>query len=123
MKRTLYNEEHLLFQDAVKTFIEREVSPNQEAWMEAGIVDREAWRKAGEAGVLCPWVEEKYGGPGGDFLHSCIVNEEMLAGTGLEILCEVVNEPGDFVDAINITMLKEFAVSPLSIDDFFEILI
>ena len=67
MKRTLYSEEHLIFQDAVKTFIEREVTPNQEAWMEAGIVDRSAWKKAGEAGVLCPWLEEKYGGPGGDF--------------------------------------------------------
>ena len=77
MKRTLYHEEHLLFRDAVRTFIEREVIPHQERWREDGIVDRSAWRKAGEAGILCPWLEEEYGGPGGDFFHSSIVNEEM----------------------------------------------
>ncbi len=39
-------------------------------------MDRDAWRKAGEAGLLCPWLEEEHGGPGGDFLHSVIVMEE-----------------------------------------------
>ena len=38
--------------------------------------DRDAWRKAGEAGLLCPWLEEELGGPGGDFLHSVVVMEE-----------------------------------------------
>jgi acyl-CoA dehydrogenase len=41
------------------------------------MVDREAWRKAGDAGLLCPWLSEKYGGAGGDFLHSTIVIEEL----------------------------------------------
>ena len=45
--------------------------------MEAGSVDREVWLAAGEAGILCPWVEEKWDGPGGDFLHSVIVSEEL----------------------------------------------
>lgn len=41
------------------------------------MVDRELWRKAGRAGCLCPWVEEEYGGPGGDFLHSVVLAEEL----------------------------------------------
>lgn len=45
--------------------------------MENGIVDREVWRKAGEAGFLCPWMDPAYGGAGGDFLHSVIVIEEL----------------------------------------------
>ncbi len=45
--------------------------------MEQGQVDREVWEKAGEAGFLCPWLAEEYGGPGGDFFHSCIVMEEL----------------------------------------------
>lgn len=45
--------------------------------MEQGSVDREAWRKAGEGGFLCPWLDPAYGGAGGDFLHSVIVIEEM----------------------------------------------
>jgi acyl-CoA dehydrogenase len=41
------------------------------------MVDREVWRKAGAAGFLCPWLEEKYGGAGGDFLMSVVLMEEL----------------------------------------------
>jgi hypothetical protein len=41
------------------------------------MVDREAWRKAGAAGFLWPWLDEKWGGPGADFLCSVIVMEEL----------------------------------------------
>ena len=77
MKRTLFSEEHTLFRKAFQSFIEREVVPHQERWREQGIVDREAWRKAGEGGFLCPWVEPEHGGAGGDFLHSVVVMEEL----------------------------------------------
>jgi len=77
MKRTLYSEEHELFRKSFRTFIEREVVPNQKHWNEVGMVDRQAWRKAGEAGFLCPWIEEELGGSGGDFLHSAIIMEEL----------------------------------------------
>ena len=80
MKRDLFEEHHELFRTSVRGFIEREVVPKQEAWREAGSVDREAWRAAGEYGLLCPWVEEAWGGPGGDFLHSVIVSEELARG-------------------------------------------
>jgi len=77
MDRSLFSEEHDLFRKAFRKFIDREVKPNQEKWAEAGMVDRAAWRKAGEAGFLCPWLAEEYGGSGGDFLHSVVVMEEM----------------------------------------------
>jgi acyl-CoA dehydrogenase len=77
MKRTLFTEDHEIFRDAFQQFVAREVIPHQESWREAGMVSRQAWRKAGEAGFLCPWLEEEYGGPGGDFLHSAIVIEEL----------------------------------------------
>ncbi|MCC6648287.1 MAG: acyl-CoA dehydrogenase family protein [Polyangiaceae bacterium] len=77
MQRTLYGEEHRLFRDSLKKFIEREITPHQEAWRDAGVVDRSAWRAAGAAGFLCPWLGEEYGGAGGDFLHSAIVSEEL----------------------------------------------
>ncbi|PRP96536.1 Acyl-CoA dehydrogenase [Enhygromyxa salina] len=77
MKRELFDEDHDLYRQTVREFIKREVIPKQEAWMEAGSVDRATWRAAGEAGLLCPWVEDKWGGPGGSFLHSVIVCEEL----------------------------------------------
>jgi acyl-CoA dehydrogenase len=77
VERTLFSEEHQLFRKNVREFLQREVVPHQERWRHEGIVDREAWRKAGAAGLLCPWVEEEHGGPGGDFLHSVVIMEEM----------------------------------------------
>jgi len=94
MKRTIYDDDHLLFRDAFRSFLTREMLPRQEAWREAGMVERSAWRKAGDAGFLCPWLEEEYGGPGGDFLHSAIVMEELAraheAGFALPLHSDVV---------------------------------
>ncbi len=77
MKRTLFSEEHDLFRAEARRFVEREVVPHQERWSEAGIVDRETWRKAGEEGFLCTWLDDELGGPGGDFLHAVVVIEEL----------------------------------------------
>ena len=76
MKRELFDEEHEIYRKTVRGFLEREVVPKQEKWREDGSVDRETWRAAGEAGLLCPWLEEKWDGPGGSFLHSVVVCEE-----------------------------------------------
>ncbi|GMV16587.1 MAG: acyl-CoA dehydrogenase [Polyangiaceae bacterium] len=77
MDRNLFSEEHEQFRQSFKKFVEREILPNQERWREQGIVDREAWRKAGAGGFLCPWLETEHGGPGGDFLCSVVVIEEL----------------------------------------------
>lgn len=76
MDRILFEAHHDLFRKSVRDFLEREVVPHQARWREQGIVDRDAWRRAGAAGLLCPWLGEEWGGPGGDFLHSAVVIEE-----------------------------------------------
>ena len=48
MKKENLTEEQLIFQDAVRTFFEREVTPNNEQWEKDGQVSREVWLKAGE---------------------------------------------------------------------------
>lgn len=73
----VFQEEHQVFRESFRRFIDREIRPRQEQWRIGGQVEREAWRKAGRAGFLCPWLETQYGGPGGDFLHSVIVAEEL----------------------------------------------
>lgn len=74
-----------LFRESVRTFLEREVLPYHAEWEEKGLVPREVWTKAGAAGFLCCDLSEEYGGPGGTFLHSTIVMEELLkaGATGL----------------------------------------
>ncbi len=94
MKRTLLSPEHEIFRQSVRGFLQREVVPHQERWFEQGMVDREVWRKAGAAGLLCPWLPEEDGGPGGDFLHSVVVMEEMArvyeSGFALPLHSDVV---------------------------------
>ena len=72
-----YSDEHRIFRQMLRKFLEREVIPHVEEWEEAGIVPRSAWKKMGEQGFLCTAVPEEYGGAGGDFLYSVIAAEEM----------------------------------------------
>jgi acyl-CoA dehydrogenase len=77
MERTLFDSEHDMFRQSFRQFLAREAVPHQERWRAEGMVDRATWRKAGEQGFLCPWLSEEHGGPGGDFLHSVIIIEEL----------------------------------------------
>ena len=72
-----FTEEQTMFRDAYRKFLASEIVPHMEDWREAGIVDREAFRKAGEQGFLMIWPYEKYGGLGdGDFRFEQIIIEE-----------------------------------------------
>ncbi|MEC9346578.1 MAG: acyl-CoA dehydrogenase family protein [Pseudomonadota bacterium] len=75
--RTVYSETHEIFRDSCRRFMDTEVAPFHQQWEKDGIVPRELWRKAGEAGLLCCDIPEEMGGVGGDFLYSAIVIEEM----------------------------------------------
>ncbi|OYO26347.1 acyl-CoA dehydrogenase family protein [Janthinobacterium sp. PC23-8] len=93
-KREIYSSEHELFRKTVRHFLEKEFEPNRERWEAQGHFDREFFRKAGEAGILCPTLPEEYGGAGGDFLYSAIVLEEGAAfsniGLSLTMHSEIV---------------------------------
>jgi len=73
-----YTEEHRIFRDAVRRFLQKEVTPYVDEWEEAGIVPKSIWQKMGEQGFLCMQVPEEYGGLGVDFLYSVILSEEMV---------------------------------------------
>ncbi|WP_428312960.1 acyl-CoA dehydrogenase family protein [Hydrocarboniphaga sp.] len=92
--RSLFSPEHEQFRDAVRKFIEREITPHHERWEEEGKVDRELWLKAGEAGLLCPNLPEAYGGYGADFLFNVIITEEMgragATGPGFSVHSDMV---------------------------------
>ena len=72
----LFGEEHRAFRDMVRKFIAREFSPRMTEFDEAGMVKRDFWRKAGEAGLLCPTMPTEYGGMALDFTFNAILNEE-----------------------------------------------
>ena len=84
MQRKHYDEDHLAFADAVRTFIAKEMQPDYLAWEAAGLAPRELFRAAGANGFLGMQVPEQYGGGGtADFRFNQILGEElMLAGVG-----------------------------------------
>ena len=61
---TWYSEEHRLYTESVRKFFADQLAPNIQRWIDAGIVDRGFWVKAGEAGILGAAIEEAYGGAG-----------------------------------------------------------
>jgi acyl-CoA dehydrogenase len=89
-----YSDEHKMFRESFRKFVEKEITPHADEWEEAGIVPREIWKKMGDQGFLCMDVPEEYGGLGADWLYSVIVNEEMtrsgICGVAASLHSDVV---------------------------------
>ncbi|KAA3665337.1 MAG: acyl-CoA dehydrogenase [Chloroflexi bacterium] len=78
MQEFMIDEEHHMFRDAFRAFLQREAIPHEEAWTHAGIANREVWHKAGKNGFLAMDVPEAYGGMNvKDFRFNAIISEEL----------------------------------------------
>ena len=84
MQRKHYNDDHVAFGEAVRTFIGKEMLPNYLQWESDGIAPRELFTAAGGSGFLGMEIPEQYGGGGvADYRFNQILGEEiMLAGVG-----------------------------------------
>ena len=93
MKRpSLYfSDEHDLFRQSVRRFIEKEVIPHTEAWETARRIPLSVFGRMGELGFLGLPYAEAYGGSGADFWFSVVFLEE-LARCGM----------GGFVTAVSV---------------------
>ena len=61
--------------DNAKRFFDRECVPHDARWREQRHGDRDIWRKAGAAGLLCISIPEVYGGGGGSFAHEVVLTQ------------------------------------------------
>jgi acyl-CoA dehydrogenase len=82
------NEELRMYRKSIREFLLQEFLPCQSKWREQHRPDAEAWKKAGQTGLLLPDVPEEYGGGGGTFAHQAVVTEE-LAQAGINFACGV----------------------------------
>ncbi|MBB35108.1 MAG: acyl-CoA dehydrogenase [Hirschia sp.] len=83
---SLWGPEHQIFRETVRKFIENEVDPHVDEWVENHDTPREFWLKAAKAGILGVDIPEEYGGPGGDFLFRLVIAEEIgysIAGASM----------------------------------------
>lgn len=83
MRRTIFDEEHDAFREAVATFVAREIVPHSEQTRHERRIPKKIWHEAGKHGFLGISIPEQYGGSGSsDFRFNAVLQEE-LARAGI----------------------------------------
>ena len=78
MKREIYDADHESFRDSVRSFLDREVKPSWDKYIEAKQFPREMWLAFGRQGLLGLEIPEQYGGSAaGDFRYNAVLCEEL----------------------------------------------
>jgi acyl-CoA dehydrogenase len=76
MNSYYFTEEHEMFRESLRNFLQKEVVPNVDQWEEAQRIPRDIWKKMGEMGFLGLGYPSKYGGMELDFFYDVIFCEE-----------------------------------------------
>ena len=71
-----FTEEHQLFRESLRTFLQKEVIPNIDQWEEDRLTPRHIWKKMGDHGFLGLGYPEEYGGSNLDFFFDVVFLEE-----------------------------------------------
>ncbi len=73
----MFTEDHKIFRQGLRDFLDREVMPNIDQWEEQQRMPKDLWPKFGEMGYFGLNYPEQYGGMDADFLYSVIFMEEI----------------------------------------------
>ncbi len=76
MTNYYFTEEHELFRESLRTFLQKEVVPYIDTWEEQQRIPRDIWTKMGKMGFLGLSYPEKYGGMNLDFFYDVIFAAE-----------------------------------------------
>ncbi|MDH7913147.1 acyl-CoA dehydrogenase family protein [Winogradskyella sp. SYSU M77433] len=77
MSNLYFTEEHNLFRESLREFLQKEVVPHIEKWEETGHIERFIWKKFGDMGYFGLAYPEKYGGLDLDLFYTVILLEEL----------------------------------------------
>ena len=77
MNNYFFTEEHELFRQSIRAFLDKEVRPNIEQWEADGEIPRDIYKRFGEMGFMGVTYPEKYGGMGLDVFYAVVYTEEM----------------------------------------------
>ncbi|TCO61174.1 acyl-CoA dehydrogenase family protein [Actinocrispum wychmicini] len=101
--RAIFESEHELFRASARSFVAREILPRLADWEEAGVVDRDLWRRAGKVGLLGMHVDKEYGGGGvDDYRFQVVWNEELAYAGALSPAFNLHSEVvGGFLDRLS----------------------
>ncbi len=76
-----FNQEHELFRQSVRDFVQKEVVPNINKWEEQEMIPREVFKRMGELGFLGINFPESVGGTNNDFWYTVAYLEELANNT------------------------------------------
>ena len=76
-----FNQDHEMFRQTVRDFVQKEVAPNINKWEEEEKIPREVFLRMGELGLLGINFPEEYGGTNNDFWHTVVYLEELANNT------------------------------------------
>ncbi|MDC0331342.1 acyl-CoA dehydrogenase family protein [Flavobacteriaceae bacterium] len=77
MSHMYFTEEHGVFRESFKDFLQKEVVPHIDKWEKTGNIDRFIWRKFGDMGYFGLSYPEEYGGLNLDIFYMVIFLEEL----------------------------------------------
>lgn len=77
MSSYYFNQDHDLFRQGLKDFLQKEVAPFIDQWEEDQRIPKDLWKKFGDMGYLGLNYPEQYGGASADFWYSVIFSEEV----------------------------------------------
>jgi alkylation response protein AidB-like acyl-CoA dehydrogenase len=78
VKRRIYTDDHEAFRASAREFVDREVRPRMEEFVEARAISRDIWIEAGKQGLLGLEIPESYGGSeAGDYRFNAVLGEEL----------------------------------------------
>ncbi|MFD2585459.1 acyl-CoA dehydrogenase family protein [Croceitalea marina] len=77
MNSMYFTEEHQLFRESLKDFLQKEVVPHIDKWEETGTIERFIWKKFGEMGYFGLATPESHEGLGLDLFYTVIFLEEL----------------------------------------------
>ena len=72
-----FTEEHRVFRESFRNFLQKEVVPHIEKWEKTGSIDRFIWKKFGNMGYFGLSYPEEYGGLNLDIFYMVIFLEEL----------------------------------------------
>ncbi len=72
-----FSEEHELFRQSFRDFLEKEVIPNVDKWEKDGFIDKTIFEKFGEMGYFGLIYSEEYGGLNLDYFYTVVFLEEL----------------------------------------------
>jgi alkylation response protein AidB-like acyl-CoA dehydrogenase/putative sterol carrier protein len=76
-----FNQEHELFRQSVRDFVQKEIIPFANKWEEEEQIPREIFKRLGEMGFLGINFPESLGGTDNDFWYSVVYLEELAKAT------------------------------------------